>query len=548
MAKKAKTVLSLKSSEALDYFMSTCQFHAFELPEYFDFTQVLDFVRKSIGNKPYCECVVESASGMQYVNFDIMLNKDGHYAVRPLTLSNPYLYYFIAREICQAKNWTAIKECFKHYNVPTITSCAIPVIPEEVESFHESTTVFNWWNEVEQKSIELSMEYRYMFVTDITNCYGAINPETIDWALSMKDTPYVTDKNHEMAHNLITYLRDIQQGRNMGIPQGSNLYNMIAEIILGYCDLLLYQQLEGIKEDYKIIRYRDDYRIYCNDRDTLEQISYTLQRVLESLNLRMNSSKTKISDSIITDSIKHDKLWYIENTPIFNKKGVDFDSVEKHLLYILLFGRKFPNGGQIRTLLSDLDGRIEKHLKSCKEKWEDVFIEIFDDPMPGHEKAFMEEKKKKQIHNNYIPGGSIKAMCAIIAQIALENVDACHYALKVASRLIDSLNDEKLKQDIRNKLFARMIGRPNSTYTELWLQNMTYQYDKRARKCPYTARLCKVVMGDKHDLWNNSWLKPEFTQGFDQSSIVNQETLAKVTPIITFRERRQYESLNINEE
>ena len=542
MAKKAKTVLSLKSSEALDYFMSTRQFHAFELPEYFDFTQVLDFVRKSIGNKPYGECVVESASGMQDVNFDIMLNKDGHYAVRPLTLSNPYLYYFIAREICQAKNWTAIKECFKHYNVPTITSCAIPVIPDEVESFHESTTVFNWWNEVEQKSIELSMEYRYMFVTDITNCYGTINPETIDWALSMKDTSYVTDKNHEMAHNLITYLRDIQQGRNMGIPQGSNLYNMIAEIILGYCDLLLFQQLEGIKEDYKIIRYRDDYRIYCNDRDVLEQISYTLQRVLESLNFRMNSSKTKISDSIITDSIKRDKLWYIENTPIFNKKGVDFDSVEKHLLYILLFGRKFPNGGQIRTLLSDIDGRIEKHLKNLK--WEEVELnlEFCVDPMPGHEKEFMGEKKNNA-QNSYIPGGSIMAMCAIAAQIALENVDACHYALKVASRLIDSLNDEKLKQDIRNKFFARMIGRPNSTYTELWLQNMTYQYDKRAHRCPYSARLCKVVMGDKHDLWNNSWLKPNLTKGFDQSSIVNQETLAKVTPIITFRERRQYEGI-----
>ncbi len=546
MAKKAKTVLSLKSSEALDYFMSTRQFHAFELPEYFDFTQVLDFVRKSIGNKPYCECVVESASGMQDVNFDIMLNKDGHYAVRPITLSNPYLYYFIAREICQAKNWIAIKECFKHYNVPTITSCAIPVIPDEVESFHESTTVFNWWNEVEQKSIELSMEYRYMFVTDITNCYGTINPETIDWALSMKDTPYVTDKNHEMAHNLITYLRDIQQGRNMGIPQGSNLYNMIAEIILGYCDLLLYQQLEGIKEGYKIIRYRDDYRIYCNDRDALEHISYTLQRVLESLNFRMNSSKTKISDSIITDSIKHDKLWYIENTPIFNKKGVDFGSVEKHLLYILLFGRKFPNGGQIRTMLSDLDERIEKHLKSIV--WEDVDLDFCVDPMPGYEKEFMEEKKKNHLHNNYIPGGSIKAMCAIIAQIALENVDACHYALKVASRLIDSLNDEKLKLDIRNKLFARMIGRPNSTYTELWLQNMTYQADKRAHKCPYSARLCKVVIGDKQELWNNSWLKPSLTKGFNQSSIVNQETLSKVTPIITFRERRQYESLNIDKE
>lgn len=544
MAKKAKTVLSLKSSEALDYFMSTRQFHAFELPEYFDFTQVLDYVRKSIGNKSYDECIIQSAADLQNVNFDIMLNKDGRYAVRPLMLSNPFLYYFIAREICQAKNWTAIKNCFKHYRVPTITSCALPVIPDEVESFHESTIILNWWNEVEQKSIELSMDYRYMFVTDITNCYGTINPETIDWALSMKDTPYATDKNHAMARNLITYLRDIQQGRNMGIPQGSNIYNLIAEIILGYSDLLLHQQLESMKVDYKVLRYRDDYRIFCNDRDTLEQISYVLQRVLESLNFRMNSNKTKISDSIITDSIKRDKLWYIENTPIFNKKGVDFDSVEKHLLYILLFGRKFPNGGQIRIMLSDLDKRIEKHLKSLE--WEDVELnlEFCVDPMPGHEKDFMEERKK-DIQNNYIPGGSVEPMCAIAAQIALENVDACHYALKVASRLIDSLNDEKLKQQLRKKLYNRMIGRPNSTYTELWLQNMTYQADKHAHKCPYSARLCKVVMGDKHDLWNNSWLKPELTIGFDQSSIVNQETLAKVTPIITFRERRTYEGLSI---
>lgn len=545
MTKKAMTVLSLKSNEALDYFMSTRQFHAFELPEYFDFTQVLDFVRKSIGNKTYEKCVAQSANNMQDVNFDIMLNKDGRYAVRPLMLSNPFLYYFIAREICQAKNWTAIKNCFKHYRVPTITSCALPVIPDEVESFHESTTILNWWNEVEQKSIELSMDYRYMFVTDISNCYGTINPETIDWALSMKDTPYATNKNHTMARNLITYLRDIQQGRNMGIPQGSNLYNMIAEIILGYSDLLLYQQLESIKVDYKILRYRDDYRIFCNDRDALEQISYILQRVLESLNFRMNSNKTKISDSIITDSIKRDKLWYIDNTPIFNKKGVDFDSVEKHLLYILLFGRKFPNGGQIRTMLSDLDKRIEKHLKSIE--WEYVDLDFCVDPMPGHEKEFMEERKK-QIQNKYIPGGSVEPMCAIAAQIALENIDACHYALKVASRLIDSLNDVRLKKQLRNKLYNRMIGRPNSTYTELWLQNMTYQADKHANNCPYTARLCKVVMGDKHDLWNNSWLKPEFTNGFDQSSIINQETLVKVTPIITFRERRQYESLNVNEE
>ena len=41
---------------------------------------------------------------------------------------------------------------------------------------------------MEQRSIELSLEYRYMFVTDITNCYGSVNPQTFDWAFSLKYT------------------------------------------------------------------------------------------------------------------------------------------------------------------------------------------------------------------------------------------------------------------------------------------------------------------------------------------------------------------------
>ena len=108
------------------------------------------------------------------------------------------------------------------------------------------------------------------------------------------------------------------------------------------------RELQGI-EGYEIVRYRDDYRIFCNDMDTLEHISYTLQEVLESLNFRMNSNKTRISQSIVMDSLKADKLWYIENTPIFNKKGVDFDSFEKHLFYILMFGRRTTESHALRS-------------------------------------------------------------------------------------------------------------------------------------------------------------------------------------------------------
>ena len=43
---------------------------------------------------------------------------------------------------------------------------------------------------MEQRSIELSLEFRYMFVTDITNCYGSVNPQAFDWAFSLKDTRF----------------------------------------------------------------------------------------------------------------------------------------------------------------------------------------------------------------------------------------------------------------------------------------------------------------------------------------------------------------------
>lgn len=299
--------------------------------------------------------------------------------------------------------------------------------------------------------------------------------------------------------------------------------------------MLLHEAIrkEGIKAKYEIIRYRDDYRIFCNDKDVLEKISYTLQHVLESLNFRMNSKKTKISESIITDAIKSDKLAYIYNTPIFNKKGCDFDSFEKHLLYILMFARQYPDSGSIRTMLSDIDKRIEDWLKPYEEKV--TTIPILEDDEPKTEKITKQRR---------LVGGSVRAMSAICAQIALENVGCCHYALRVLSRMVDSLKDEKEKSAIINLVYSKLCNQPNSDYNQLWLQNMTYQKDKKNNSSPYKMRLCRVVAGDKNvELWNNGWLKPQFLSSLHTKGIVNADILKKVTPVITFRETRIYNEL-----
>lgn len=138
-------------------------------------------------------------------------------------------------------------------------------------------------------------------------------------------------------------------------------------------------------------------------------------------------------------------------------------------------------------------------------------------------------------------GGSIRAMSAVCAQIALENVGCCHYALRVLSRMVDSIKNEKEKSTIINLVYSKLCDQPNSDYNQLWLQNITYQQDKENGTSSYKMRLCRVVAGDKNvELWNNEWVKPKLLAGLRIDEVVNPETLKKVTPVITFRKTRIY--------
>lgn len=540
---KVNNILSLNCNDAMDFFMKSEQYHTFELPEYINFDVLLSSIKQAIGDRSYEECLHKGATPDEFVNvnLDILLNKDGRYAVRPIMLANPYLYYFLVREVCTKENWKTILDCFKRFNVPNITSCALPIVPEKVESFHNSTAILNWWNTIEQRSLGLSLEYRYMFVTDITNCYGSLNPQSFNWAFSMKGTEYEKADNCILSQNIQKYIRAFQQGRNIGIPQGSVIFDFIGEIVLGYSDLLLHERLKRnskVSKPYEILRFRDDYRVFCNDKDTLEEISYTLQSVLESLNFRMNSQKTRISDSVITDSIKPDKLFYIYNTPVSNKDGVDFDGIEKHLLFALMLGRQFPNAGQLKIQLSNIDKRVQEMLKPHKIQYKSRTINLSDETneQTAHDGPEVKEK--------VVPGSireNVRVLVAIATQIAIENVAVTHYSLRLISRMVNSLKDETEKWDIIDKVFSKLSNMPNSQYNQLWLQNITYQRDKKSHKNPYDMRLCCLVYGDKDvELWNNNWLDDEVKKVVCSRAIVDNDKVEACTPVITFRETRAY--------
>lgn len=375
--------------------------------------------------------------------------------------------------------------------------------------------------------------------------------------MARKDTPHETAENTELASVIQRYLRAMQEGKNIGIPQGSSLFSLIAEIILGYTDMLLAQEIVTEQEsgnlpkdlEYEILRYVDDYRIFCNNRDALDKISYILQHILERFNFRMNSSKTRTSSELIADSIKPDKAFYIFNTPIESKqtykdedgherkeRGYDFDGFQKHLLFIYDFSKRFPNSGQLVSQLEAFSKRVEDQLSTKTVVYEEETTDI--------ETGIVTKEKKSKERKGHL-WENISTMVAISVEIAANNLRAANNALKVASQLLADMRkeDAQKKKEIIELIYKKLIRIPNSAFLQVWVQNITHTTDDWSAGDIYDMPLCKVVAKQLVTLWNNSWLNPDIAIAFPQDSIVDREVLAKTGQVITFKAKRQYDEM-----
>ena len=228
-----KNILELSTTKALDYFLQPASYSTLSLPIYFSFDKILKFVKDKVGKKNFSQClkdIKKLPSDYENVNYDFLVNKDGRYAYRPLQLANPFLYYFLAREITKAKNWKFLKQRFADFKKDSIEVVSIPILKEKKDKSLMATTIKSWWEHIEQRSIELSLEYKYIFITDITNCYGSIYTHSIAWALHGIDYAKSHRKEDNLGNNIDKYIRGMQYAKTNGIPQGGVLFDFIVRI------------------------------------------------------------------------------------------------------------------------------------------------------------------------------------------------------------------------------------------------------------------------------------------------------------------------------
>ena len=77
-----------------------------------------------------------------------------------------------------------------------------------------------WCEEIEQRSIRLSLEYEYVCQTDITDCYGSLYTHSVAWAMhgKRKAKRRRTDKSL-LGNGIDRRLQDMKRARPTVCPR-----------------------------------------------------------------------------------------------------------------------------------------------------------------------------------------------------------------------------------------------------------------------------------------------------------------------------------------
>ena len=501
--KNSRSILDLTHEEARQYFLEQDSYCDFALPEYFQFEKLLQFVSGEIANSELsslmCEDKNKRPRAYEDINHKILSNKDGKYAWRPLQLINPVIYVSLVHKITLEKNWEHIKKRFKKFSKNEYIECMSILRKSLTKQSNKAEQILSWWQEMEQHSIEMALNYSCLIHTDITDCYGAIYTHSVAWAMHGKNEARKNRKENDWIGNQIdNHLQDMSGGQTNGIPQGSTLMDFIAEMVLGYADSELEKRLKndpaGVS-DCKILRYRDDYRIFSNSEIESKRIMKHLTETMIELGFKLSVDKTSVAPNIIRGSIKPDKLYWM-------RQKQENKDLQKHLLIIHDLSMQFPNCGSLFKPMEIFYKKLHRFYN------------------------YGSKKKKKRISENVIP------LISIVTDIAHKNPKVYPRSAAIISLLLNFVTDEKQRLTLLKKIIKRFQDIPNTGHLDIWLQRVALGIGCEI-ECK--EKLCKLASTNSKnsDIWELSWLKKGLINKINKISIIDENVMAELKPFIS---------------
>lgn len=261
--------------------------------------------------------------------------------------------------------------------------------------------------------------------------------------------------------------------------------DFIAEILLGYVDDILTEKLQSAGvDDYKILRYRDDYRVFVNSSETGEHILKLLSEVLSVYGLKLGSAKTKAYDDVVIASVKKDKISWVATKN--NHKYL-----LKYALLIKKHANEYPSSGSLSVALKEFNERVQKITE----------LDI-----------------------------SSKPIISIVMDIAYRNPKVYPVSFAILSKFLSLIDSDAERLSLMRDIFNKFKKLPNIGYFELWLQRAI---KSEMDAFNFSEKLCLIVKGENPELWNSTWLaSSKLLKVINETPIVNFDVLRMTTAVI----------------
>ncbi len=198
---------------------------------------------------------------------------------RKLGIPNPILFYQLAS--CVTENWSDLLRLasLSPYSLTTPVDGYLSRAIERQYSLSERSL----------RRAQLRSTARYILAADINRFYPSLYTHSIPWAIHTKASAKTNRSDHLIGNKLDRLIRNAQDGQTMGIPIGPDTSLLIAEIILSALDAQL--SSNGFRDGF---RYIDDYEFGFKTLSDAEEALALLQEALNTYELALNPTKTKI--------------------------------------------------------------------------------------------------------------------------------------------------------------------------------------------------------------------------------------------------------------
>jgi hypothetical protein len=464
---------------------------SFQLPEYYQAEGLADMELAAIQ--------WEATNPPRTAPIDIYTPK-GRRSWRRFSLVHPYAYWQIVATLTEKSNWGKINELLTRQ-----TGIAVYSTPQfDVKMKQKGVGIKAWLKLNEEDLLREKSDYKVLVATDIQNCYSSIYTHSLSWAIETKSHAQKNRYDKTLFGNQIDRLfQNSRRGQTNGIPTGTGVSDIMAEVLLKDVDYKLTEKLKTLGVDYAGARFRDDYRFLAKNVTDGEKILKVLNRILnESYDLTLNDSKTHIFEDILEGTtrpwniaLKNSAV--IANLELISKKTIVGTYIKDYLIATYQIQRTYNEGRPAITLLH----RLIKQLNTSTE-----------------------------IKINY---EQFQLISSILRKLILLREEVTPEAMLILDKLLPFV--AKAKTDVVLKeLRDNYANETDADYQKVWLYRLCYRHNPRLINKLYgdeDSPLIKMLLDESLPHWEYYPLIDDFSDGdtaeLAKFSFLNRETLNK---------------------